>query len=114
MLDDFEEAMRLRESADYGLVFSEEGAGNVLESAGSFLDNAKKIPKGKGKARLTRTGQQRFPVKSSLNVLLGKKRYPRRVPVEEVEEKMESRRVPGAQFLDANFFSHARIRDAQV
>ncbi len=22
--------------------------------------------------------------------------------------------MPGAQFLDANFFSHARIRDAQV
>jgi uncharacterized protein (UPF0332 family) len=45
MLDDFEEAMRLRESADYGLVYSEEGAGNVLESATAFLDNAKKILK---------------------------------------------------------------------
>ncbi len=61
MLDDFEEAMRLRESADYGLVYSEEGAGNVLESAGTFLDHAKKILKGNEEARLARTRQQRFP-----------------------------------------------------
>ncbi len=61
MLDDFEEAMRLRESADYGLVYSEEGAGNVLESAENFLANAKTILKTKGEARLVRTRQQRFP-----------------------------------------------------
>lgn len=91
LLDDFEEAMRLRESADYGLVYSEEGAGNVLESAGTFLDNAKKILKGRGKARLVRTCQQRFPSNGPLKVLVGKKPYPRRVPVREVEEKMESR-----------------------
>ncbi len=74
MLDDFEEAMRLRESADYGWVYSEEGAGNVLESAGTFLDQAKKVLKGKGEARLVRIRQQRFPANDSLNVLVGKKR----------------------------------------
>ncbi len=61
MLDDFEEAMRLRESADYGLVFSEEGAGSVLESAGTFLDHARKILKAQGEVRSVRTRQQRFP-----------------------------------------------------
>ncbi len=61
MLDDFDEAMRLRESADYGLVYSEEGAGNVIESAETFLENTKKVLKGKGEARMARTRQRRFP-----------------------------------------------------
>jgi len=61
MLDDLEEAMRLRESGDYWLVYSEEGGSNVLEDEGTFLDQAKKILKGKTEARLIRTRQQRFP-----------------------------------------------------
>ncbi len=43
MLDDFREAMELRESADYGLVWSEESATNVLDAAEAFLDKAKSI-----------------------------------------------------------------------
>lgn len=43
MLDDFREAMELRESADYGLVWSEESATNVLDTAEAFRDKAKSI-----------------------------------------------------------------------
>ncbi len=43
MLDDFREAMELRESADYGLVWSKESATNVLDTAEAFRDKAKSI-----------------------------------------------------------------------
>ncbi len=43
MLDDFREAMELRESADYGLVWSEESASDVLDTAEAFLDKAKTV-----------------------------------------------------------------------
>ena len=33
LFDDFEDAMSMREAADYGLIFSEEGARDVLKSA---------------------------------------------------------------------------------
>jgi len=58
MLDAFEEAMLLRESADYELAYSEEDANNVLESAGKFLDQANRILKAKAEARRVRIGQQ--------------------------------------------------------
>lgn len=41
----FEEAMDLREEADYGLVFSEEGATSVVNNAEKFLKRAKEILK---------------------------------------------------------------------
>jgi len=43
MLDDFREAMELRESADYGLVWSDESATNVLDTAETFLHKVKSI-----------------------------------------------------------------------
>jgi len=39
----FDEAMSLREEADYGLVFSEEGAREVVDDAEDFLNKAKRI-----------------------------------------------------------------------
>jgi uncharacterized protein (UPF0332 family) len=39
----FDEAMSLREEADYGLTFSEEGAREVFEDAKAFLAKAKEI-----------------------------------------------------------------------
>lgn len=42
-LEDFSEAMMLREEADYGLVYSEESASNVLESAEKFLEESKQV-----------------------------------------------------------------------
>jgi len=39
----FEEAMSLREEADYGLIFSEEGATEVINNAERFLKKAKEI-----------------------------------------------------------------------
>jgi uncharacterized protein (UPF0332 family) len=43
LIQNFEEAMSLREEADYGLIFSEEGATNVIDSAEGFLNKAKEI-----------------------------------------------------------------------
>jgi len=42
-LHGFEEAMDLREEADYGLEFSEAGSVGVIEDAQKFLDMAKQI-----------------------------------------------------------------------
>jgi len=42
-IQDFEDAMDLREAADYGLTFSEEGARDVIENAEGFLSNAKDV-----------------------------------------------------------------------
>jgi uncharacterized protein (UPF0332 family) len=39
----FEEAMSLREEADYGLIFSEEGATSIIRNAQKFLSKAKEI-----------------------------------------------------------------------
>lgn len=39
----FEEAMSLREEADYGLIFSEEGATSIIHNAQKFLSKAKEI-----------------------------------------------------------------------
>ena len=41
----FEDAMHLREEADYGLKFSEDGAADVMENAESFLGKAISILK---------------------------------------------------------------------
>jgi len=43
ILRDFNEAMNLREEADYGLVFSEEAATSTVENAENFLQKAKRI-----------------------------------------------------------------------
>lgn len=43
ILRDFDEAMNLREEADYGLVFSEEAATSTVENAEKFLKKAKRI-----------------------------------------------------------------------
>ena len=43
ILRDFDEAMNLREEADYGLVFSEEAATSTVENAENFLQKAKRI-----------------------------------------------------------------------
>ena len=43
MFDDFRDAMIMRESADYGLVSSVEGAEDVLERAEEFLKKAKAV-----------------------------------------------------------------------
>lgn len=40
---DFEEAMSLREEADYGLAFSEAGAKETIEAARAFLKKAKEV-----------------------------------------------------------------------
>jgi uncharacterized protein (UPF0332 family) len=39
----FEESMNLREDADYGLVYSEHGAGDALEDAEVFFEKSKMI-----------------------------------------------------------------------
>jgi len=39
----FDEAMSLREEADYGLIFSEEGAKEVIDDAKKFSNKAKEI-----------------------------------------------------------------------
>lgn len=43
LIQNFEEAMSLREEADYGLVFSEEGATSIVNNAEKFLKKVKKI-----------------------------------------------------------------------
>ena len=43
LLDAFEDAIGLREAADYGSVYSGEGAGAVAETAGEFLAVAKRV-----------------------------------------------------------------------
>lgn len=46
-LHSFEEAMDLREEADYGLEFSESGSVGVINDAQKFLDTAKQILHGR-------------------------------------------------------------------
>src|SRR5467141_5021769 len=43
IMEDFSEAMRLREQADYGLVYSEDSARVSVEDAESFLEETTKI-----------------------------------------------------------------------
>lgn len=43
VIDGFQEAMELRQEADYGLTFSEEGANNALETAKNFSRNMREI-----------------------------------------------------------------------
>lgn len=43
IIQNFEEAMSLREEADYGLVFSEEGATSIVNNAARFLNKVKEI-----------------------------------------------------------------------
>jgi len=43
LIQDFEEAMTLREEADYGLIFSQEGAISIVNNAERFLTRAKAI-----------------------------------------------------------------------
>ena len=43
IIQNFEEAMSLREEADYGLVFSEEGATSIVDNAEKFLNKVKEI-----------------------------------------------------------------------
>ena len=43
IIQNFGEAMSLREEADYGLVFSEEGAASIVDNAEKFLNKAKEI-----------------------------------------------------------------------
>jgi len=45
LIEDFENAMRLREEADYGLTFSETGARETIESAEVFLNKAREVLK---------------------------------------------------------------------
>ncbi len=42
-IQNFSEAMSLREEADYGLIFSEDGATNLVKNAEAFLIKAQKI-----------------------------------------------------------------------
>ncbi len=42
-IQNFEEAMSLREEADYDLVFSEEGATSIIKNAEKFLKKVKEI-----------------------------------------------------------------------
>lgn len=44
-VEDFENAMRLREEADYGLTFSEVGATETIEAAEAFFKKAKEVLK---------------------------------------------------------------------
>lgn len=44
-INDFEEAMDLRESADYGSTYSDEDAKNLVGKAQEFLENVKRILK---------------------------------------------------------------------
>jgi uncharacterized protein (UPF0332 family) len=57
VLDDFSEAMTLREEADYGLIYSEESAETVVESAMSFLNESKTILKKTRSAEKTEAEQ---------------------------------------------------------
>ena len=43
LVQGFEDAMNLRQTADYGLTFSKEGAINVIETAENFLLKTKEI-----------------------------------------------------------------------
>lgn len=43
LIRSFEEAMNLRQEADYGLVFSEEGAKTIVHSAQKLLNRVKEI-----------------------------------------------------------------------
>ena len=43
ILQDFDEAMNLREEADYGLVFSEEAATRTVTNATKFLERTREI-----------------------------------------------------------------------
>lgn len=43
LIQGFEDGMELREAADYGLTFSEDGAKDVIENAKKFLVKAKEI-----------------------------------------------------------------------
>ena len=43
ILQDFDEAMNLREEADYGLVFSEEASTRIVDNAEKFLQKTKEI-----------------------------------------------------------------------
>src|SRR3989304_9804459 len=43
ILQDFDEAMNLREEADYGLVFSEEASTRIVTNATKFLERTKEI-----------------------------------------------------------------------
>ena len=43
LIQSFEDAMSLREEADYGLVFSEEGATSVVDGAEKFLNRVREI-----------------------------------------------------------------------
>jgi uncharacterized protein (UPF0332 family) len=45
LIKDFEDAMSLREEADYGLTFSEDGASSSVEGAERFLKRAREILK---------------------------------------------------------------------
>jgi len=45
LIEDFEDAMSLRQEADYGLTFSEAGAKETIEAAEAFLKKAKEILK---------------------------------------------------------------------
>lgn len=62
MLEDFSEAMRLREEADYGLIYSEESAKVVIDDAESFLEEAAKIL-GRSNTRRERQGPRRVHAK---------------------------------------------------
>jgi uncharacterized protein (UPF0332 family) len=42
-IDDFEEAMDLRESADYGSAYTDEDARNLVAKAQEFLENVRRI-----------------------------------------------------------------------
>jgi uncharacterized protein (UPF0332 family) len=43
LTDAFEQSMDLRQEADYGLIFSEEGAVETIEGAEKFLDKARQL-----------------------------------------------------------------------
>jgi len=43
MFDDFDDAMDLREEADYGLIFSEEGDSEVIRTAEKFLTQIERL-----------------------------------------------------------------------
>jgi len=43
MFDDFDDAMYLREEADYGLIFSEEGDSEVIRTAEKFLTQIERL-----------------------------------------------------------------------
>jgi len=58
MFDDFREAMILRESADYGLVSSMEGAEDVLGRAEEFLKRAKALLRDRSAPRKRRLRSQ--------------------------------------------------------